>query len=557
LFERLLRGDVAQYRFEKRYLLKDGQTRWVRIDVSPFPGVEPDEKLIIAVVEDIHEQKLAESRLRESEARNRTLREAIPDLMFLYNAEGQFEDYHAPSDDMLMLPPSQFLHRHYSEVLPLELSVITHKHFESVFKTGESQLFEYTLDLDGKTHFYESRMLPYGEAGVLAIIRDITERKQAEDQLRESEARFRQIADHVDEVFFIRDVPAQKMLYINPAYENIWQRPRAELYENAHAFANYVHKDDLEAVNAIFAQTVFPDKTDLEYRIILPDGSIRWVWGRYFPIHDEQGRAYRLGGLIKDITERKQMEQNNLQLGLQRERIRVISDFIRDASHQFRTPLSVINSKVYLASRIDDHDTRQIQLQGIQEQSDNILKLVESLVAMSRLDSDAALNMLPIDMNQMLQAAYSRHKPASREHDILLALELKSELPMISGDVDELYSALSLLLDNALRYTPPGGRIVIRSYQASESHIAVAIQDTGSGIEAMDLPRIFDRFYRGQIAFSKPGFGLGLAMVKKIVERHGGQMKVESTVGKGSTLTMVLPVRESQPTASVMQSIGY
>ena len=421
LFERLLSGSLQRYQHEKRYLLRNGQLHWVRTHVSQFPVSDGDEPLIIAVVEDIHEQKLAEANLRESEARNRVLREAIPDLIFLYNADGRFVDYHSPSGATLLVPPDQFLNRLMEDVLPPELYMLTRPHFEAALKSGKNQSFEYTLSVKGETRFFESRMIPYSE-GVLSIVRD--------------------------------------------------------------------------------------------------------------------------------ITERKQMERNNLELGLQRERIRLISDFIRDASHQFRTPLSVINSKVYLIGKINTPEGREAQLHGIQEQSDNILKLVESLVAMSRLDSDTALNLMPLQMKQLLQALYTRHETSVHEKHIRLELDIHETLPIVNADVDELYNAFSHLVENATSYTSEGGCIVIRAKAEGETQIVVEIEDTGRGIEATELPHIFDRFFRGQVAFSTPGFGLGLAMVKKIVERHGGHIEVKSEPGKGTTFTVVLPAYRPRPAIS-------
>lgn len=419
LFEQILSRDLVRYRQEKRYLLRNGEVHWVRTHVSQFPVSEGEEPLIIAVVEDIHEQKLAEASLRESEARNRVLREAIPDLIFLYNTEGRFIDYHAPSEALLLIPPDQFLGRRYDEVLPPELTDLTHQHFEVAMRTGKNQIFEYMLPENGEPRYFESRMIPYSE-GVLSIIRDITEQRQS--------------------------------------------------------------------------------------------------------------------------------EKNNLELSLQRERIRLISDFIRDASHQFRTPLSVINSKVYLVSKmIDKPDAREAQLRGIQEQSDNILKLVESLVAMSRLDSDVAFNPASLQPGQLLEALYTRHETLAREKNIQMKLDISGGLPIIQADVDELYNALSQLMENAISYTDAGGCIVIRARAEGEEQVAIEISDTGQGIDANELPHIFDRFFRGHIAFSTPGFGLGLALVKKIVERHGGTINVESEPGKGTTFTMLLPVRQPEP----------
>lgn len=542
-FNQLLAGKIAHYRHEKRYVLKDGSDRWVRINVSAFPGEEPNENYVVAVVEDIHDQKLMEASLRESEARNRVLLDTIPDMFFILNTDGRFVDFHAPIESRLLTGPEQFLNRHYSEVLPPHISQQTDPHFKAVTENREMRAMEYTLPSNGEMRSYESRMIPYGDGGVLCLVRDITERIKAEEQLRESEARFRQIADHVDEVFFIRDPNSRQMLYVNPAYEKIWQRPRSELYADPQAFAKSVHQDDLQIVQSSYQN---PGE-DAEYRIVRSDGAVRWVWTRHTLIHDDTGKVVRVIGLVKDITERKQVEHNNLELSLQREHMRIIANFIRDASHQFRTPLSVINAKVYLAQRVATAEERQVHLQGIQAQSDNILKLVESLMSMSRLDGNTPLTLHTISLEQVLRAICNTYKSIADDGRLELALEIDPSLIPIQGDLDELHDAFSHLLDNAVRYTPEGGRVIVRASAQDDDHAIIEFEDTGSGIGDEDLPYIFDRFYRGGIAFSKPGFGLGLSLVKKVVERHNGQIRVRSEESKGSVFTLLLPVHLEAP----------
>jgi PAS domain S-box-containing protein len=545
LFENLIAGVVPHYRYEKRYIRKDGQPTWVRVNVSPFPGTHTTDRQTIAMIEDINEQRRTEAQLRESEARHRALLEAIPDLILLLSIDGIFLDFHAPSESVLMLPPEQFLNRHFAEVMPPNVAEKTEFYMARIRETGQMQIHEYTLNTDSGERHYESRMVSYGAQRVLAIIRDITEQKQAETQLRESEARFRQIADHVDEVFFIQDPINQKTLYINPAYEKIWQRPTAELLNNPMAFMEAIHPDDIQRVRRNLESPNQENNLKMEYRIIQPDGTVRWIWVRNTLFRDASQRINRVVGVAKDITERKQMEQNNIELGLQRERIRLISDFVRDASHQFRTPLSIINSKVYLAGKTDKPETRLEMLQSIQEQSNNILRLIESLVAMARLDSDEALSLSQVNLDQIIQIVCLRRSDEAANAEIALTYQPGTDgALLIDGDVDELYQAVSLLIDNALRYTPAHGRITLRTYRQNP-YIAVAVEDTGSGIPANELPHIFERFFRGAAAYSLPGFGLGLPMAKKIVERHGGRIEVQSQPGQGSTFTILLPAQKA------------
>lgn len=150
----------------------------------------------------------------------------------------------------------------------------------------------------------------HGEPAVILIVRDIAERKRSEAALREAEARFRQLTDNIREVFFIRDLDQNNKIYISPAYEEIWGRPVSALYEDPMDFVNGVHSEDRERVLASVARQ---DETrreffDEEYRIVRPDGDIRWVRARTFPVHDDDGRIIRVAGIAEDITERRTVE---------------------------------------------------------------------------------------------------------------------------------------------------------------------------------------------------------------------------------------------------------
>ncbi len=540
-FEALLRNEHDHYQLVKRYIRKDRTAIWVRLNVSIFPSQAQDTKHIIAMVEDITAQKEAELQFQAGEKRRLALFEALPDLIFMLNRDGIFLDYHTPDEDELLLASEIFLNRHYAAVLPDSIVQVMQPHFEAVLATGAMQIYEYPLTRNDRTEYYETRMIAYGDDHILSIVRNVTDSRLAEEQLRESEERFRQIADNVDEVFFVRDVADDTILYINPAYEKLWEQPRTELLNDPTAFAKIIHPDDRDTVLAAMQQK-HDRRFDLEYRLVRGDAEPRWMWARNFPIKDDQGEVYRIAGVVKDITERKQVEAKNLELAVQQERVNILSEFIRDASHEFRTPLSIINSKVYLAGRVEDPADRQAHLQGIQDQSDHILKLVESLVTMTRLDSQLNLEVHPVDVNSLMQAIHVRHQTQISENDIELCLETTPELPSIAGSVDELYIAIVHLINNAVAHTSTGDQITLYTGRLDAEHITLTVADTGSGIAEDELPHIFDKFYRSDEAHSTRGFGLGLPIALKVVELHGGEIEVASQPGQGSTFTIILPV---------------
>jgi signal transduction histidine kinase len=182
------------------------------------------------------------------------------------------------------------------------------------------------------------------------------------------------------------------------------------------------------------------------------------------------------------------------------------------------------------------------RLQRIEGLVRNITGLVDNLVTMARLDSGVPLRMGAINIGGIVDHVKATMKGAISKARVQVFSE--STVPedlMVQGNLDYLYQAIASILDNAIRYTPPGGTITLRTYPRADQ-VVLEIQDTGSGIDDQTLPHIFERFYRADQAHSTSGFGLGLPIAQKIVERHGGQIEVESKVAKGSVFRIVLHV---------------
>ncbi|MCL2392846.1 MAG: cell wall metabolism sensor histidine kinase WalK [Oscillospiraceae bacterium] len=226
-------------------------------------------------------------------------------------------------------------------------------------------------------------------------------------------------------------------------------------------------------------------------------------------------------------------------------------EFVANVSHELRTPLTNIRS--YAETISDDKDIPQEMedefLRIIINQSDRMTKIVQDLLELSRFDSGASvLSVEEFSIEQAVRDVYAAIALEARKRSHVLNLELEWKLPNIKGDRDKIEQVLMNVIANALKYTPDGGTIAIYS-GTTGGDVWVKIEDTGVGIPPEDLEHVFDRFYRVDKARSREsgGTGLGLSIAKEIISRHGGDIKIESTPGSGTSVTIRLPV-EGVPT---------
>jgi two-component system, OmpR family, phosphate regulon sensor histidine kinase PhoR len=237
--------------------------------------------------------------------------------------------------------------------------------------------------------------------------------------------------------------------------------------------------------------------------------------------------------VLHDITELRKLE-------------RVRRDFVANVSHEFRTPLTAIQgfAETLLAGAIDDPQNRTRFLEIILEHSRRLARLTEDLLMLSKMDAERLeLEIRRLSVAQLVDSCLETAQRRATEKDLRISVNLPEHLPDIAGDRRRLAEVLQNLLDNAIQYTLPGGQIMI-SAEAAEGEVVITVSDTGIGIPRADQPRIFERFYRVDVARSREagGTGLGLSIAKHLVEAHGGRIWVESEVGLGSQFHFSVPV---------------
>ncbi|MCB0405489.1 MAG: PAS domain S-box protein, partial [Bdellovibrionales bacterium] len=245
----------------------------------------------------------------EMEDRLQAIVSASSDLFFVMSRDGVYLDYHARDESILFTPPSRFLGKSVLETLPEEVAVPYQNAISQSVQENRTVTLEYPLPICGDTKHFEARIHPLNSERVCVIIRDITSRVKAEHSLRSSDLRFRQIANTVDEVFWIGEPFTARAIYISPAWERIYGAPAAEIYADSSNWLKYIHPEDRDKVQAEFVRAINTGLMDIEHRIIRPDKTMRWVRTRSFPIHDQDGTLFRMSGIAQDITAFKAAEE--------------------------------------------------------------------------------------------------------------------------------------------------------------------------------------------------------------------------------------------------------
>ena len=271
---------------------------------------------------------------------------------------------------------------------------------------------------------------------------------------------------------------------------------------------------------------------------------------RYFAITVAAVRAGDTSGavvVLHDITELRRLE-------------RVRRDFVANVSHEFRTPLTAIQgfAETLLAGAIDDSQNRTRFLEIILEHSRRLARLTEDLLVLSKMDAERLeLEIRRLSVSQLIESCLETAQRRATEKDLKISVEMAQKLPDIAGDRRRLAEVLQNLLDNAIQYTLPGGQIVV-SAKTGEDELILTVSDTGIGIPKADQSRIFERFYRVDVARSREagGTGLGLAIAKHLVEVHGGRLWVESEIGQGSQFHFSVPLFDPEHPAQRSVSSG-
>jgi PAS domain S-box-containing protein len=385
-----------------------------------------------------------------------------------------------------------------------------------------------------------------------AALRDMTEIRRVEEELRRSEAQLRDILHQSITAVFVKDLQGRYVM-INHKFEVLFGKPDADVKGNTNYYVQPKEiADALSANDQVVIASEMPHQ--FEERIVAVDGPRDFISVK-FPLRDESGRPYAICGISTDITARKQAEAEREELFAREHALReeaeklarAKDEFLALVSHELRSPLNAIlgNAALLRHSGLDAHMVKRaadvIERSGKAQQ-----QLIEDLLDTARIISGKLrLDLGPVDLVSVIEQAVRTIQSAADAKGISIEIDLPPVIGQITGDPTRLQQVIWNLFSNAIKFTPQGGRVLVR-LERIDPHIRITVSDTGKGIAPDFLPSVFDRFSQSDPSSARRygGLGLGLALVKYLVELHGGTIEAASAgEGQGSTFTMTLPVR--------------
>lgn len=383
------------------------------------------------------------------------------------------------------------------------------------------------------------------EAG--AMLRFVFRELRTQAKLRETETIFRQFAENVGVVFWMTDVSKNEMVYVSPAYEQLWGRSVESFYAEPRSFVDAIHPDDRRRVlRELPNQALGP--YEQEYRVVKPSGEVRWVKDRGFPVKDESGKVARVVGIAEDITPlreaRERLEASRNQMAANA-KFAALGEMASGIAHEINNPLAVIHGLAVQMQELVRREGKKFpaemaidSFESIEKMSNRIAGIVKGLRTFSRQTS--ADPLVPADLNAILTETMAMCTPKLRAANVKLEVDRPASPLGIHCRSSEISQVILNLLNNAVDAVTgtEERRIRIEVVQRESGVARLVVQDSGSGIRPDLKERIFQPFFTTKEVGK--GTGLGLSISKSIIEAHGGKLFLDPAA-QGARFVVELP----------------
>jgi PAS domain S-box-containing protein len=540
-------GETPIFEQEYRIRCKDGSWRWIHDRGIAVRDAAGEVVRMAGSESDVTERKRTEEALRRQVALTRHYIDTVQTVIVALDSEGRITLINREGCRILGYDEEELLGRNWFETCvpqPEGLNTV-YVTFRKIMN-GELEAAEY-YENPVRCRDGSRRLIAWHNAtltdpdgtiiGTLSSGEDITERKRAEEALRASEARFRQLADAMPQLVWTAG-PDGAVDYFNSRaaeYAGLVQSPGDGL-----GWARVLHPDDIQRCQEAWRDAISSGMTyDCEHRLRMADGSWRWHLSRAVPVRDQQWHVVKWFGTATDIQDLK-LAQEAL-----READRRKDEFLATLAHELRNPLAPIRNAVQILKRNDAPEpTQEAARNMIDRQMQHMVRLIDDLLDVSRITrGKLQLQRQRLDLAQVLEHAIDVARPLIEHAGLDLSVSLPPQPVHVDADPVRLTQVLTNLLDNACKYTGKDGEIRLCA-ERDGADVVVTVSDTGIGIAREILPQVFDMFTQVQSASerAKSGLGIGLALARGLVQMHGGDIEALSDgPGKGSTFIIRLP----------------
>ncbi len=355
-------------------------------------------------------------------------------------------------------------------------------------------------------------------------------------RLQEEKERFRQLAENIQEVFWLMDCSSKSIIYVSPAYESIWGRPVPPEPLSITDWLTPVISKQRRRVGEALKDAALTGDYDQSFQVERPDGSRRWIRDRGFPIRDRSGRIFRVAGVAMDITS-------------EREVARMKDELLSIVSHELRTPLTpIIGVFSMLDEKLGDQvsdDTAEMVHLGLRN-SRRLLRLVEDLLDVQRLSrGEMGFDFEIFDACELVEEAVQFQQPVAQARDVELRFFDWSQPLMVHADRDRLLQVIRNLLSNAIKFSHRGKPVDVE-LRRLDGRLQLAIADRGPGIPGELHDKVFEKFTQADSSLTRRhgGTGLGLAIAHSIVQKLDGEIYFESRLGEGTTFYVELELAQ-------------
>ncbi|HIK56167.1 MAG TPA: PAS domain S-box protein [Synechococcales cyanobacterium M55_K2018_004] len=586
LRDRTIAGDMSWFQLEKRCCHKNGATIWGQLIVSLVRDDQQQPLYFVVQLQDITprkqveaERRTTEAALNRSEATNRAILRALPDLLIRMRADGTILGVLSNGSIRVLNADIFFQCNHIYEALPRDIADQRLTYVRRALETGQPQHYEYELEFDGEIQYEEARIVVSGEDEVLVVVRDISERKRMEQQRRQAEAERQRVKDQlVEQQAFLQNVidVVPSLIYVkdwegrfilaNKAIASLYQTtPDALVGRQESEFGLLTPEQNARiTANNLEVMTTRRPKIIPAEASTDAAGNRCWYYTILTPFLDSEGRVQGILGCSTNITELILAEVSLQQAKEVAEaQNRAKSDFLANMSHELRSPLNAILGFAQLLQRSPGLNAmQQDALEIISRNGHHLLNLINDVLSISKIEANQlTLDETQFDLFELLDQLHHTFLLRAQEKGLTWGCDRSADVPQyIQTDERKLTQVLYNLVDNAIKFTDQGW-VVLRVQRgkaqdlrtscpdtAATQLLEFSVEDSGPGVAPADQARIFEPFVQTETGQRlRQGTGLGLTLSHRFVQMLGGDLRLSSELGVGSCFTFQIPIGVVHP----------